>query len=145
MARRIGAAAAAGLAVGLLLGLVARMFMRVVALASATPTGFSVAGTLAICLVFVVSVLPGAVVAAWTGGRVRWVLPMLGALLLGVVAADEVARDLSGLSLFTTTRQVVAVAGAAGIFAAIAALPVVTLRVVDRALSRSASRPSVAS
>lgn len=145
MVQRIGAGLVAGLAVGLVLGLVARICMRVVALASATPTGLSVAGTLGICVIFVLAALPGALVAACTRRRVRWVLPVLGALLLGVAAVQEVAADLSGLSLFTTTRQVITAAAATGIFAAIAVLPSATVRLVDRLLRRRPGWSPVAS
>lgn len=140
MVRRIGVGLAVGLLVGLLHGLVARSLMRVVALASVTPTGFSLAGTFGICLAFGLAVLPGAAVAACTRSWSRWVLPVLGALLLAVSAVGEVTADLSGLSLFTTARQVIAVAATGGIFAAIALLPPVTVRLVDRVLSGSVDR-----
>ncbi|HET8599988.1 MAG TPA: hypothetical protein VFL99_06655 [Segeticoccus sp.] len=138
MVGRIGAGLLAGLVAGVALGLVARVFMRVVAVASATPTGFSVAGTLAICVAFVLAVLPGATVAACVRNRSRWVLPVLGALLLGAGALPELAQDLSGLSLFTTVRQVTAVAATTGVFVAIVLLPLATVRLVDRALRRAA-------
>jgi uncharacterized protein (AIM24 family) len=128
------------LAAGLLAGALSRLLMRLVALAAGDPGEFSWAGTAGILAVFVVAVLPGALLAAATTRRGRWVLLAAGAVLLCVPAVGVASEEVGDLTGFTAAQWTGLVLSGTGVFATIAALPFLTLRLVDRALGRARPR-----
>ena len=102
---------AAALAAGLVAGLAARALMRLATLAVGGDTGFSVAGTAMIVVIFVVTALPGAVARAQGARRTAAALLTLGS---GFVAFECVAigtQDLAEVELAgTTLTAVIAIA-----------------------------------
>ena len=132
--RRIAVGVAAGVAAGALLGSVARLMMRLATLAAGGETGFSLAGTAGILLVFVVFTLPGSVLAALVRRRGRSALLVLGALALCVPAVGVASADLADLGVLPAMRLAGVVLAAGGVFVAILALPFLTLRLIARGL-----------
>jgi hypothetical protein len=95
-ARRSGAGVLAATAVGAVAGVLARVLMRLIALVAGGPTSFSVGGTVAIVLIFVVVVLPGAVACAFHLRRTGWaLLRAAGALLLFQSVVIPLQEDLT--------------------------------------------------
>lgn len=120
------------LVAGVVVGGASRLLMRAINLAAGAESGFSWSGTIAIVVAFAVFMLPGAVVAAATSRRGRTALLVLGALALCVPAVSIASEELGSTDGFTAVRWAAVLAAGAGVFATIAAMPVVTLRVVDR-------------
>jgi hypothetical protein len=119
------------------LGTVARVLMRLVTVVAGGAAEFSWAGTLGIVSMFALAMLPGAVGAAFVAGPHRWWLLALGAVLLCLPAVGIATEELGPTSSFSTGQWVGVIALGAAIFAVIAAMPLVTARLVDRLLSRS--------
>jgi hypothetical protein len=120
------------LAAAVVVGGASRLLMRAINVAAGAESGFSWGGTIAIVVAFAAFMLPGALVAAATRRRGRTVLLVLGALALCVPAVSIAGEELGSTDGFTTVRWAAVLAAGAGVFATIAAMPVVTLRVVDR-------------
>ena len=120
------------LVVGSLAGAVARGFMRLVAVAAGHPGEFSWGGTLAIVLAFVVAALPGTIGAAAMRGQRRWVVPVIGTLLLCVPATGVASDEIGATALLSTSQWGGVVASSVGVYACIAAMPLLTVRLVDR-------------
>jgi uncharacterized membrane protein len=119
------------LAVGSVVGLVARLLMRVVALATGEPS-FTWGGTLLVALVFVLAVLPGAVAAAVLRGRRRWAVPVLAALLMCVPATGIASDEVGSTADLSSVQWAGLLTAGLGVYLCIAALPVLTVRLVDR-------------
>lgn len=132
--RRLVVGTAAALVAGAALGAVARLMMRLTTLAAGGDTGFTLAGTAAILLVFVIFTLPGALVAALLERRGRSALLVLGALALCVPAVGVAGEDLSHLGVLSATQLAGVAAATGGVFVAVLALPYLTLRLIARGL-----------
>ncbi len=90
--------------------------------------------TASILVTFVVFAVPGALLAALWRGRWRWVLLVAGSLFLCLVGTGILSSDLEGVTGLATWRWVAVGAAAVGVYAAILALPVVTLRLIAAGL-----------
>ena len=134
MVRRLAAGVLAAAAAGLVLGVLSRLLMRVVTLAAGAPGDFSWAGSAGICVIYAAAMLPGALLAAFTGRRLRWALPVAGALFLCVPAVGVASEEVGHTAGWTIAQWAAVVAGGAAVFATIAVLPLVTVRLVDRLL-----------
>lgn len=130
--RAVGIGAVVAILVGALAGGVARVLMRLVAVAAGHTGEFTWGGTLAILLAFIVVALPGAVAAAAIRGQLRWIVPVVGALLFCVPATGIAFEEVGDAALLSTSELVGVVAASVGVYACIAALPVLTVRLVDR-------------
>lgn len=139
MRREITAGFGAALAAGIVVGAASRVLMRLVALAGEGPVEFSWAGTLGICMVFAAAMLPGAVLAAMSRRRFRWLVLAAAAALLFVPATGIASAEVDNTAAFGIGQWAGVLSAGAGVFVLIAALPVVTLRLVDR-LSRGHPR-----
>ena len=128
VARGVGAALVAGVVTGLL----ARLLMRLVTVAADGLGTFSWAGTAGIVAVFVGAALPGALLAAATRRRYRWVLLAAGAAFLLLPATGVAAEEVGGTQGFSTGQWAGVLAAGAGVYACIAALPLLVLRLLDR-------------
>jgi hypothetical protein len=111
----VTSAVVAALVAGVVVGGASRVLMRLVSLAF---------------------MLPGAVLAGSTDRRGRTVLLVVGALLLCVPAIGVASEEVDGTGGLRALQWAGVLAAGAAIFGAIAALPVVTTRLVDR-LQRS--------
>jgi len=136
MLRRICAGLVGALAAGMLMGAVARLFMMLVALASGDTSRFHWSATVGILLGFAAFMLPGALVAAFVRRRGRWLLPAAGAVALMFPAVGVASDEIGDTARFTTLNWVAVSVTGAVVFATILVLPVLTLRLVDWALSR---------
>jgi hypothetical protein len=114
------------------MGMVARLMMRLAAVAAGHPGSFSLAGTAGILAVFVVATVPGAVLASLVRRRGRSSLLVVGALLLCVPTAGVAGTDLGALGELSTFEWAGVLLATGGVFAAVLALPVVTLRLIRR-------------
>jgi hypothetical protein len=145
--RKIGVAVLAAVAAGVLLGAVARLMMRLATVAAGHESDFSLGGSLSIMVIFVVFATPGAILASLMRRRGRSTLLVIGALVLCLPAASVASQDLGDLGGLSGLEWVGVGMATAGVFAAILALPPVTLlllRVSDRqiAFGRSAVSPA---
>ena len=118
---------------GAVLGSVARLMMRLTTLAAGAQGDFSVAGTAAILLIFVIFTVPGALLASLTVRRGRSALLVLGALTLCVPATAVARADLDHLGPLSVAEWAGVAGATIGIYAAILALPVLTLRLIAAA------------
>lgn len=140
--RKIGVGIAAAIVTGAVLGLCARVMMRLAAVAAGHEGApFTLGGTFGIVMIFVVAALPGAVLAALVDRRGRSVLLVVCAVLLCVPATAVAGTDLAGVGPLSATQWVGVGAATAGIYVAILAIPLLTLRLL--ALERT-TRPVVA-
>ena len=130
--RAVGAGVVVAILVGALAGAVARVLMRLVAVAAGHTSDFTWSGTSAIVVAFIVVALPGAIVAAAVRGRSRWAVPVVGALSLCVPATGIAFEEVGDTALLSTSQVVGVVACSVGVYACIAAMPVLTVRLVDR-------------
>ncbi len=130
--RAVGAAFLAAGVAGLLVAVPARVLMRLVALAAGHQGQFSWSASTGIAVVFIVVMLPGALLAAATSGRWRWVLLAAAALLLTVPATGIAVDEVGGTSTISGPARIGLLAAGAGVYLCLALLPALTLRLVDR-------------
>ncbi len=141
MVRRAFVGVGAALLAGLLMGAVARLMMRLATVATGRPGEFSAVGTAGILLVFVVLMLPGALLASLWRGRGRSLLLVAGTVLLLVAATGVAVTDVGDVTDLSAVRWVALAAAGLGVYAAILTLPVLTFRIVERGVRRP--RPGV--
>jgi hypothetical protein len=144
MVRRGAVGLGAALAVGLVLGAVARLMMRLVTLAAGHTPEFSLGGTLGIMIAFALFMAPGALLAALWRGRGRWLLLAGATVLLLVVASGVAITDVGDVAGLSTGRWVLLVAAAVGVFVAILAMPLAIYRLVGRAVPARPAAPATA-
>jgi len=132
MLQRAFVGVGAALLAGVLMGAVARLMMRLVTLATGRPGEFSVGGTAGILLVFVVPMVPGALLAALWRGRGRSLLLLAGTALLLVGATGVAVSDVGDVSGLSAGRWVALAAAGLGVYAAVVALPLLILRLIRR-------------
>lgn len=145
--RKIGVAVLAAVAAGVLLGAVARVMMRLATVAAGHESHFSLGGSVAIMVIFVVFALPGAILASLMRRRGRSTLLVIGALVLCLPAASVASQDLGDLGALSGLEWAGVGMATAGVFAAILALPPVTLLLLrvsnsQAAFGRSAVSPA---
>ena len=126
----------AALAAGVLMGAAARVLMRLVAVASGEAGEFSLVGSAFIVVVFVLAVLPGALLASLYRGRGRSLLLVAGTGLLLFVAVGTLRSDLGDVTGLSAARWTLVGLAAAGVLVAILVLPVLTLRLLGRSAAR---------
>ena len=134
--RKVAVGVGAALLAGTGLGSLARLMMRLTALAAGEPAHFTPAGSALILLVFVVFALPGAVLAALVRSRGRSALLVLAALALCVPATGAASAEVNGVASLSGPALTGVVLATAGVYVAVLALPVLTLRLVARGLGR---------
>ncbi len=127
LGRRALLGAGSALLAGLVAGLAARGLMRVAALAVDGDTGFSVVGSVMICVFFGVAVLPGAVVRATGARRSGGVLIALGTALVALQSVMIGVQDLGHEEISGPTLAAV-VAVTAGFAVVVAGLGVLAWR-----------------
>jgi hypothetical protein len=144
MLRRICAALTGALLAGVLMGAAARLFMMLVALAAGDSSEFHWSGTAGILLGFALFMLPGALVAALVRRRGRWLLLVAGAVVLLFPAVGVASDEIGQTTGFSTLNWVAVGVTGSAVFATIAMLPWVTLRLVDATLMRLGVRDGAA-
>ncbi len=139
MTRKIAVALVAAVAAGLVTGAIGRVLMRFVALATGAPGDFSWVGTLGIVMIFAVAMVPGALLAAFSRRRGRWLFLAAGAALLCVPATGIASGEIGSTGDFSAGQWTGVVAAGLGVYAMIGALPIITLWLIDRVLSPSSA------
>jgi hypothetical protein len=132
--RKVGVGITSALLAGAALGALARLMMRLTALAAGEPAHFSLGGSAVILLAFVVFALPGAILAAVVRRRGRSALLVLAALALCVPAAGAASAEVTGVATLSGPALTGVVLSTAGVFVSILALPWLTLRLVSHGL-----------
>ena len=110
--------------------------MMLVALAAGHATEFTWSGTAGILFGYAVFMLPGALLAALSRRRGRWLLLAIGAAVLLIPALGIASDEIGSTQQFTARNWVLVSLTGLGVFATIGALPLVTLRTVDWLLAR---------
>lgn len=126
----------AAVAAGVALGGAARALMTAVTLAAGSTPSFTWAGTAFVVGLYAAVMVPAGLVAGLTTRRLRWLLPVGGAVFLAVPAAGTAADDLGSTVGFGAVQWLGVGAGVVALFATIAVLPVLTVRLADRFTGR---------
>ena len=137
--RRIAPAIGWTLLITVPAAIVSRLMMRAISHFSHGPTEFSWGGTIGIVLFYVLAVLPGAVAAAFTTRRWRWLVmagPTLLLALNGAGVASTVVEDApDGLG---TTDWIGIWSGTAFILGMVVTQAVLVVRQIDHSRGRRA-------
>ncbi|MGY1632200.1 hypothetical protein ACI784_10910 [Geodermatophilus sp. SYSU D01186] len=134
--RGIGFGVLAAVVAGVVLGAVSRGLMALVTLAGGGSPSFSWSGTVFILLLYVAVAVPGGLVAGLTTSRLRWLLPVAGALFLCVPAVGVAGEEIGSTVGFGAAQWLGTAAAGAAVFATIALLPLLTVRLADAWLGR---------
>jgi hypothetical protein len=144
--RRIASAIAWTVLIAVPAAIVSRLMMRAISHLSHEPTEFSWGGTAGIVLLYVLAVLPGALVAAFTTRRWRWLVmagPTLMLALSGAAIASTVIEDApDGLG---TADWIGMWFGTAFIVGMVLTQAALVVRQVDHSLGRTRARRVLAS
>ncbi|SEK20430.1 hypothetical protein SAMN05444583_10141 [Rhodococcus maanshanensis] len=131
MTRRLVAGVGSAVVAGVLVGIVSRLLMRVTTLAAGGSAGFSWSGSAGIVVLYVAAMIPGALLVATTGGRRSWLLAS-GAAFLCLPAIGVASEEIGYLGDLSVVRLLAVGLSGAAVFATLALLPVLTLRLVRR-------------
>src|SRR4051794_4296996 len=130
--RLVGVGLGAAIVGGAAVGVVGRVLMRVVAVAAGHEGEFTLGGSMFIPLVYVVAMIPGAIVAAFTVRWWRWLVLGAGSAFLCVPAIGVASEEISNTEGLSALRRVFLVAASVLVFATVPLVAVVTVRLVDR-------------
>lgn len=133
-----GVAGAVG--AGVVVGVVSRVLMRVVTLAAGNEGGFSWIDSVGILIIYAAAMLPGALTAAATTRRLRWVVAAAGSVFLMGPAVGIASEEIGGTGGLSLLRWIGLSAASLAVFATIAVLPIVTVWLVDRLRGRVGPR-----
>jgi hypothetical protein len=135
---------AAAVVAGAVLGALSRALMALITLIAGGQPSFSFAGTGFVLALYAAVVLPGALLAALTVHRARWLLLGAGAVFLCVPAIGVAQEEVTGTELFDAVQWIGVGSAGLAIFATVAVLPVLTVRLVDGWLGRRTRQPQLA-
>lgn len=138
--KKVAVALSIAAVAGVVLGALSRILMRLATLVGGGEPGFSWSGTLFIVLIYVVAAVPVAVLAAFTTRWWRWVGGAVGTGLLAVPGLSIAAEELEGRAGWTAVQWAGAIAVTVAIIATTVALPLSTVRLVDRTVTRARLR-----
>jgi hypothetical protein len=126
--------------VGTAMGALSRVLMRLVTQVAGGEPGFSWSGTIFIVLIYLVAAAPVAALAAFTTRWWRWIAGVAGTALLAVPAASIGMEELGATSGFSAAQWVGTITLTVAILATTVALPIVSVRLVDRTVIRARLR-----
>ena len=132
----IGSAILAGVCVGA----IARLLMRAVTVAADHGGEFTLAGSVFIPLIYLVAMIPGGIVAAFTTRWWRWLVVGAGSAFLCLPAIGVAQEEIGNTSNLSAIRWFFLAITSVLVFASIALVAVVTVYLADRALRRSAPK-----
>jgi hypothetical protein len=133
---RVGTGVLAAVVVGTALGATARALMALVSLAAGGSSSFSWSGTAFILGLYALVMVPGGAVAGLTTHRLRWLLPVAGALFLCAPAIGVASAEVGSTAGFGALQWLGVGAAGTAVFATIGLLPLLTVRLADRWLGR---------
>jgi hypothetical protein len=120
-----------GLAAAAVVGVVARVLMRLVAL-SVGDGEFTMVGSVFIVLIYVVAMAPLAVVATFSLRWWRWLFGAAGSVFLLFPAIGVAGEEIGHVGEMEWWRRLWLVAASIGVFATLVAAPLATIWAVDR-------------
>ncbi len=135
--RRIGIGVGAAFLAGVSVGAIARLLMRAVAVSADHAGEFTLAGSIFIPLVYVAAMIPGAIVAAFTTRWWRWLVVGAGSAFLCLPAVGVAQEEIGNTGDLSALRWTFLVVTSVLVFASIALVAVVTVRLVDSGLRLS--------
>jgi hypothetical protein len=139
--RPVGAGIVGALGAGIVVGIPSRLIMRLVAISAGHVGTFKWVDSLAILMIYAGAMLPGAVVAAVTTRRVRWVIAAAGSALLFVPATGIAAEEIGGTGGMSTLQWIGLIVSSIAVYITIAILPIVTVWMVDYLRGRTPLTP----
>ena len=134
--RVVGAGIGAAIGTGVLVGGLSRVLMRLVSITSGAAGAFSWIGSLSIVLVYAAAMVPGALVAAGTTRVARWFVAAAGGVFLCFPAVGVAAEEIGNRTGWSVFRWIAVAIASLGVFATIAAAPIVAVRLADRLMGR---------
>ena len=117
---------------GVVIGVIARVLMRLLTMAAGHNGEATLAGSAFIVAIYVVAMLPGAIVAAYTTSRWRWLVLAAGSVFLVFPAIGVASEEIGSLDGLSALRVAVVVFLSVLVFATIAVMPIVAVLLVDR-------------
>jgi hypothetical protein len=120
------------IAAGIVTGALSRLLMRAVTVAADHQGSFGVSGSVFIVLIYVVAMIPGGIVAAFTTRWWRWLVLGAGSMLLFLPAVGVASEEIGGTHGLSPLRWALLILTSALVFATIPADAIVTVRLVDR-------------
>jgi len=136
--RIVGVGLGGAIVAGAVVGAISRLLMRAVTVAADHPGSFGVSGSTFIVVIYIVAMIPGGIVAAFTTRWWRWLVFGAGSVLLFLPAVGVASEEIGGTHGLSPVRWVLLIAASALVFATIPADAVATARLVDRWRGRSA-------
>jgi hypothetical protein len=134
--RAVGVGLGAAIVGGAVVGAIARLLMRAVAVAAGHEGEFTMSGSVFIPLIYALAMIPGAIVAAFTTRWWRWLVVGAGSAFLCLPAVGVASEEIGDTDGLSAVRWMFLVATSVLVFASIALVAVVTVRLVDRGLGR---------
>jgi hypothetical protein len=134
--RMVGVGVVGAIVGGVAVGMVARILMRAVTVSADHAGEFTLSGTIFIPLIYVVAMIPGAIVAAFTTRWWRWLVVGAGSACLGLPAVGVASEEIGNTDGLSAGRWVLLVVTSTLVFGTIALVAVVTVRTVDRLCDR---------
>ncbi len=140
--RAVGVGVGAAIVGGVTVGVIGRILMRAVTVSADHEGEFTLSGSVFIPLIYVVAMIPGAIVAAFTTRWWRWLVVGAGSAFLCLPAVGVASEEIGNTDGLSAIRWVFLVATSVLVFATIALVAVVTVRLVDRLLGRTVTDES---
>jgi hypothetical protein len=137
--RAVGVGVVGAIAGGVTAGVIARILMRAIAMSADHAGEFTLSGSIFIPLIYVVAMVPGAVVAAFTIRWWRWLVVGAGSAFLCLPAVGVASEEIGSTDGLSAVRWVLLVITSTLVFGTIALVAVVTVRTVDRLCDRRSS------
>jgi hypothetical protein len=137
--RAVGVGVIGALVGGVTVGVIARLLMRAVTVSADHAGEFTLSGTIFIPLIYVVAMIPGAIVAAVTTRWWRWVVVAAGSAFLCLPAVGVASEEIGNTDGLSAVRWVLLVIASTLVFATIAVVAFVTVHTVDRLCHRRLS------
>jgi hypothetical protein len=140
--RAVGVGLVAAIVAGGVVGVIARILMRAVTVAADHAGEFTWSGSTFIALIYVMAMIPGAIVAAFTTRWWRWLAVGAGSAFLCLPAVGVASEEIGNVNDLSAVRWVLLVITSALVFATIAVVAVATVRTVDRLSDRRVPAPA---
>ena len=137
--RAVGVGFVGAMVGGVAVGVIARILMRAVTVSADHAGEFTLTGSFFIPLVYALAMIPGAIVAAFTTRWWRWVVVGAGSAFLCLPAVGVASEEIGNTDGLSALRWVLLVITSTLVFATIALVAVVTVRIVDRLCGRRLS------
>src|SRR4051812_3196670 len=113
----VGVGLGAAIVGGAVVGVIARILMRAVAVSAGHEGDFTLSGSIFIPLIYAVAMIPGAIVAAFTTRWWRWLVVGAGSAFLCLPAVGVASEEIGNTGGLSAVRWVFLVATSVLVFA----------------------------